>query len=483
MKRLRSHIFVGYIIIFVVLMAGWLFLQSRLMYPYQIEKRKRIVNSVYERFKEADLRSLKALTDQDEQMEYILAEHVHFIVYDQNGIVSDGYITEEDTESRKLFLENNKSLFTEDARAVLETHPFGSQISLYGKIQNGETWSFVFLFMPLHSLSDRIHFASSACHWGFAIAVFTSAIVLFLVLRYYLNPMDKFITQLEAFSKGDFSMRTVTGDFKTPAGRHYAENMNQLGDYVFKLKTSMNNYRYLYMHGNGEGHDGEELLYAKAADYTHQLKTPLAIISSQLELSHEETDPEQKEYYFNSIMDEIDKLSLMISDIIRTMKRSEARLEQFIPQRLCVSEMVRELCTKYEVWLTSLHIRFSCQIQPDVYLECDSLQLEMVLHNYMQNACKHTKPGRQIRLVLRSDGNTCYIGVFNEGSGIAEGEMEEIWKRYYRGSNEAEGKGSGLGLYIVRDIVKRHQGSCGALNCDSGVEFYCILPLLLTKEL
>jgi signal transduction histidine kinase len=172
----------------------------------------------------------------------------------------------------------------------------------------------------------------------------------------------------------------------------------------------------------------------------------------------------------------------MISDIIRTMKKSEARLERFMPQRLCISEMVSELSGKYETWLASLHIRFYSQVQPDVYVECDSLQLEMVLHNFMQNACKHTKPGKEIRLSLRSEGNTCYIGVHNEGSGIPETEMGEIWKRYYRGSNEADGQGSGLGLYIVRDIIKRHQGNCGVFNDDSGVEFYCILPLQLAKE-
>lgn len=68
------------------------------------------------------------------------------------------------------------------------------------------------------------------------------------------------------------------------------------------------------------------------------------------------------------------------------------------------------------------------------------------------------------------------IGIYNDGAGIAEAEKEWIWERGYR-SEEKDVAGSGLGLYISREIVTIHGGSCGSENELSGVTFWMRLPV------
>ena len=108
----------------------------------------------------------------------------------------------------------------------------------------------------------------------------------------------------------------------------------------------------------------------------------------------------------------------------------------------------------------------------------DPLQIEQAVNNYRMNATRHTKPGRSDRLSLSSTDDSFYLSVYNDGPRLPEAELSQIWTGFYQ-AGEKRKNGSteiGLGLYIVKDIMNHHQGSCGALNRDAGVEFWMRFP-------
>ena len=255
----------------------------------------------------------------------------------------------------------------------------------------------------------------------------------------------------------------------SPAGRRVA-------DRLVSNRTSIRNMKYVMQMGLPMEHDLDEAERNITAKITHQLKTPLAIISSQIELNHEESDPEKREYYYNSIMDEIDKLSLLISEILQSIRGAQQD-SGFVICRQPISANVTVLCQKYENWVAASNIRFKSEIEDDVFVECDWIQIEQVLHNYMMNAFKHTKAGKTISLSLRKERDDVYIGVHNEGEWVPAADMERVWKSYYQGAGEQSDTEIGLGLYIVKDIMKKHHGSYGLFNDKTGVEFYLRLPL------
>ena len=170
------------------------------------------------------------------------------------------------------------------------------------------------------------------------------------------------------------------------------------------------------------------------------------------------------------MMEEIEKMSSLISRILRKEYADEPDTPAVL-RRVCLSDILQELVPKYENWLKVHGIHFEADITPDVYVMGDTDLIEQAVHNYIMNAFGHTRQGKKIILTLRSGDKECVLGVYNDGSGIAEAEKERIWERGYRSGTEKT-FGSGLGLYIVRQIALTHQGSCGTVNEKAGVLFW-----------
>lgn len=104
--------------------------------------------------------------------------------------------------------------------------------------------------------------------------------------------------------------------------------------------NDLNNYNYLLLRQNRDMAEFEDMRKKLVSNITHELKTPLAIISSQVELLQYEYDETKKDYYFSSILDEIDKMSLLISSILQN-SRMENRIQQ---ASLCMTSLSDHFC-------------------------------------------------------------------------------------------------------------------------------------------
>ena len=129
---------------------------------------------------------------------------------------------------------------------------------------------------------------------------------------------------------------------------------------------------------------------------------------------------------------------------------------------------------KYENWLSHNGILFTTEIEEQLYARIDVQQMEHAINNYIMNAFAHTKKGKKVVLRLFEEEGTNVLEVYNEGNGIADEDIESIWNSYYqRVPTKGNEKSSvGLGLYIVKDIVRQHGGECGVRNEAKGVTFW-----------
>lgn len=111
-----------------------------------------------------------------------------------------------------------------------------------------------------------------------------------------------------------------------------------------------------------------------------------------------------------------------------------------------------------------------------VWIHANEQLMELVLFNLLNNALRYA-PDCEPIMRSRAYGEWAEFSVFNEGPGIPDKELPLIFKRYYRGSNSAGTAGSGLGLFIVKTIVKKFQGHIQARNLEGrGCEFVIRLP-------
>ena len=109
----------------------------------------------------------------------------------------------------------------------------------------------------------------------------------------------------------------------------------------------------------------------------------------------------------------------------------------------------------------------------------DSLQLQRVFYNLITNSINHSPRDRRVEVQLEHQGKDLVVKVCDRGSGITDEELPQLFERFYQGSNSRNSKGSGLGLYLSRQIIEAHRGTIWAENrSPEGAIFGFCLPAI-----
>ncbi len=208
---------------------------------------------------------------------------------------------------------------------------------------------------------------------------------------------------------------------------------------------------------------------------SHEMKTPLALL--QLYAANLKSDIAgiDKEYYYDTMIEEAGRLSEMVSTML-TVSSVESGIYEMNKERFSYSELCNTLLMKMEPLLTEFQVLI--QIESGMEIVGDAKYLEQAMKNYITNATHHTKPGDTIMIEARREENEIIFRVQNQGMQIEEEELEVIWNSFYR-SDRARIRTNhnvGLGLSIVRTIITKHGGTCGAVNVEDGVSFFYRIP-------
>lgn len=117
------------------------------------------------------------------------------------------------------------------------------------------------------------------------------------------------------------------------------------------------------------------------------------------------------------------------------------------------------------------------EFRRSVWVEGDALQLQRVFSNLLINGINHSPRGGKVEVVLESDSAYHVVKVVDHGPGITEDELPRLFERFYQGHSDRQAKGSGLGLYLTRQIIEAHGGTIWAENrISSGALFGFRLP-------
>ena len=193
---------------------------------------------------------------------------------------------------------------------------------------------------------------------------------------------------------------------------------------------------------------------------THELKTPIAATKLQLQtLARQKLDPPTQSDLIRKALDENERLDALI-DRVLVAGRLESGGLQLSLRRMDLSALVDEVCDRYFRDAGAQgHLRVDTA-QP-VTAEIDPQVFPSVIINLVENALKYGGDPPKVEIAVTTAGNAPVITVADNGQGIPSSDRNRIFERFYRGGNESTRrvKGTGLGLYIVRYIVKAHQGT------------------------
>ena len=206
---------------------------------------------------------------------------------------------------------------------------------------------------------------------------------------------------------------------------------------------------------------------------THELKTPIASIRMYLETlqSRQLEEPQRREFY-RIMLEDTDRL---LGTVEQVLKAGEARQRSKRKnwQELDFSELVKSALelTRLRHHLTEENLRFGATPPEGLLVLGNPEELRTVVFNLFDNAVKYSGEQREIVVDVRTpDMDKVLLSVHDLGIGIPRNELKRIFNRFYRATNPRAGqvKGTGLGLFIVRSIARRHGGDVYAESEGEG---------------
>ncbi len=212
---------------------------------------------------------------------------------------------------------------------------------------------------------------------------------------------------------------------------------------------------------------------------SHEIRSPLAVIHSSLELLLETPGQkiiERSDLIMNSLT-ETSRLRKMSSNLLEMvqLQASEMRLHwSKVDLEELVSDCIEPFCYQAE----AADKRLEYHLQPKLELAADRQLLTELLVILLENALKYTEPGGLIRVMTRTEDGKAVLTVADSGIGISDEAMAKVFTRFYREERQqSKADGSGLGLYIASLIVQRHGGRITAEhNKPKGTVFTVTLP-------
>lgn len=200
---------------------------------------------------------------------------------------------------------------------------------------------------------------------------------------------------------------------------------------------------------------------------SHDIKTPLSAIKLYAKALSKDlyAEPEKKRRIAESIDEKADEIEGFVSEIIRASHEDFLSLEVNMGE-FYLSELLWELTEYYREKLGLVKTEFLAEPYPDCLLRGDRDRAAEVLQNLMENAVKYGD-GRQIRLTVSEEDGCKLVTVANTGCTLPEAELPHIFESFWRGSNVGNQTGSGLGLYICRQLMRNMGGEVFAeINGD-----------------
>jgi signal transduction histidine kinase len=210
---------------------------------------------------------------------------------------------------------------------------------------------------------------------------------------------------------------------------------------------------------------------------SHELRTPLGFIKgySTSLLRQDAHWDEKTQHEFLSIIDEeTDRLTHLIEDMLESA-RLQSHTVKFKFQPLRLDALIRDVTTRIHARRPSLQIGLDFDVVPPIL--GDSVQLAQVFENLFSNAIKYTS-GAPLSIRMRRGPASLTVAFADQGPGIPEEYLPFIFERFYRVPAESSATGTGLGLYICKQIILAHHGKMWAESeLDKGTTFFIELPI------
>lgn len=212
---------------------------------------------------------------------------------------------------------------------------------------------------------------------------------------------------------------------------------------------------------------------------THELKTPIAVTQLNLEtLQKRKLDEQQQEKLISLALDETNRLNLLTNNIL-VASQLESGQYSLNKQSVDLSKLVLDTTADFVKRFRKRTIQSN--VEDGITAEGELMLLQMLINNLLENALKYSAKDAPVELLLQQQNAIAVLKVIDYGPGISTAEKKKIFEKFYRSGDESvrTTKGTGLGLYLCKRIVKDHKGTISVEdNKPAGSIFTVTIPVL-----
>jgi len=296
------------------------------------------------------------------------------------------------------------------------------------------------------SMNEVIQVTIVMIYWAIVAGIFTF-ITNWQIRDGYDRPMRKLGEATKKVAEGDFSI--YVEPLHTADKRDYIDVMfldfNKMVAELGSIETLKNDF---------------------VANVSHELKTPLAVLKNYTTLlKNGNLSAETQEEYKDTIIEATDRLSTLITNILKLTKLDSQAIESIAePYDLC--RQLADCILQFESLWEKKELEIEVDIEDRAVITADESMMEIVWNNLLSNAFKFTEPGGKIVLNQTSDTNTITVTVSDSGCGMSDETIKHIFDKFYQGDTSHSQEGNGLGLALAYRIVEK---AGGTLSVESKV--------------
>ena len=223
----------------------------------------------------------------------------------------------------------------------------------------------------------------------------------------------------------------------------------------------------------------EEANKAKLQFFTnisHELRTPLTLIADPVNyIIHDDNLNSQQRSMLQIVQRNVLVLTQLVSEILDFRKVQNGKMELRLSD-FNLTESMKQWIMLFSASAQKKHIAISMDAPDTIMLRADQDKIERICYNLLSNALKYTSEGGEITLTAKEEGGRVMISVADNGCGISSDELPYIFDRFYQAKNA--GRGTGIGLAIVKAFTELHHGEVSATSIEGkGSTFTIHIPV------
>ena len=333
------------------------------------------------------------------------------------------------------------------------------------------TLSLIIFIIPLILLRNYEY------HYLFTIIIF----LLLIIANYYItnillaNPLIDAAKKLNHYNNNEFGFYITSNISKESKelkleldklAKNYEKTTNELKEKIYENKSYYNYYKM----------DLEKRKQLVTA-ISHEIKTPLAVIETTASAILDDIiPPDEVKTELQNIINEANKTNDMLKEVI-TIYKTSTNLKEITLEDLNLKDLIREALNE----LNGLAVKYKQKIEilSDLNLEIcvNKNEFRQALNNILLNAITYSPPKNKITINLLNHSTYNVLEIINYGVEINKEDANKLFEPFYRSDKSREKKedhGNGLGLFLVKEALEKHNLDYGITNVNNGVKFYII---------